>query len=1015
MAVALVLLALPAPFSEATTPLNSSPSLGDFVLYAERSVSVGAFDDVDGGDIGVVATAQPGFGIQLVVGDHTNVDPSRDLLSPSTSLGYDASVGDVQTTTLQNNGAKLGTVAPFPSALPPIPLALMPGAAGSDVNVASHQSVTLLPGTYGALTIADHCNVTLGPGTYSFSNVTISDHANLVADPAGVSIQIAGALTTAGWDTISPAAGQTADKLTILVAGSDGTNGSSQAASIGQHSQIDTLLATPNGSLSLGPYVQAAGAFAGFDIAVADHVQVKFESGFSAGGAGQQGSQQLVGYYGNPSDPSVGPLVGPVPPDTNIALAVGLPVRNPQGLHDFIQQVSDPKNPNFRKYLTQTQFYATYGATNSDYQSLMNWAKSAGFRINATYPNNLLVSVTGTAAQIERALFVNLDYRLRQDGSKFVAVDRDPSLNLTVPILHISGLTDFVLPKQGVVLNGTGIGKIYRAADLRNAYLGVGSTCQNLDGTGQIVGIVDFDVFADSDISGYDVLQIPPRNPGNVGIVATEGGNPTAGSNFETTIDIEMVQAMAPNAQILLFQGSTGITGHLDDILNAMATFSPRLTVASCSLGFGRSDNSQQALDEMAAQGTSFFTASGDFGDIGDPQGNLDMGNQTLVGGTFLSTNPLTAPLPSPVYPTNYYAGDTTWNAGRSLLSKDVTGGGIMDGKNKNGDCFCWPYSICCGSGVAIPDYQAGVDMSTNGGSTQWRNYPDVALTADDVEIFFEGSKGIVSGTSVAAPLWAGFMALVNQRSQQNGAGPAGFVNPTLYDIGLTRGAATDLYSTCFNDVQDGASNFNGFGSGFTSVPGYDLTTGWGTPTCQLINQIGSVTPLTPNTPLDLVEFVITTGGDNLRGNGGFGSGCSGTGATADVLLQDGSSFQCTLKDTGTDEEFANGSVHTIDCTVPNSVSPPLTQSHGIAGVTINIKEDYGFPCTADNWDVNDLSVSLFNPPSPPNSKVCQLNLTGGSTLQDGSTGLVRFSESAGSSGVGPSATFLTSSGSGCP
>ena len=132
-----------------------------------------------------------------------------------------------------------------------------------------------------------------------------------------------------------------------------------------------------------------------------------------------------------------------------------------------------------------------------------------------------------------------------------------------------------------------------------------------------------------------------------------------------------------------------------------------------------------------------------------------------------------------------------------------------MDGKNKVGSsfptfgnqgpssCWCWPYPACCGSGVSIPDYQKDImqrSSSTNGGSTTWRNYPDVAMLADDVEIFFNGQPISRAGTSVAAPLWAGFTALVNQKILQNdpNAGLVGFVNQTLYDSGLTSGSVDD-------------------------------------------------------------------------------------------------------------------------------------------------------------------------------------------------------------------------------
>jgi subtilase family serine protease len=683
-----------------------------------------------------------------------------------------------------------------------------------------------------------------------------------------------------------------------------------------------------------------------------------------------------------------------VPVETIISLAFGLSVRNPEGLNTFLKQVSDPKDPNFRKFLTQAEFTATFGATASDYATLQDWAQNtSGFTITDTYSNNLILSVLATAAQIETALYVNLVFRLRSDGTKYVAVDRDPSLDLIVPILEINGLNDYVVLRHSAV-NGTGgNGSLYRAADLRNAYLGVGSNCQSLDGTSQVVGIVDFTTFNASDIQAYAAAQLPATgqpalNPPNVKIVATEGGNPAPNSALESAGDVELVYAMAPNAQILFFQGSTGITGHLDDILHAMATSNPPLTVGSCSLGFGFSKNANQAIGQMAANGVSFFDASGDNGDIGKKdQGNNKFVNQTLVGGTFLSTNALIAPLPNPIYPSNYYAGENTW-AGQGF----ATSGGIMNG-------------------VPIPDYQVGVSMATNGGSTTERNYPDVSMIAANVEVFFNGAFVPFAGTSASAPLWAGYVALVNQLGQKNGGpGKSGFINPTIYDIGLTRGKANDLYRVCFNDIQDGVSNgVGGGGSGFRSVAGYDLCTGWGTPTCALINQLSSPTPLTPNQPLTITRFVITTGKDDA------GGGLHGSGITADVFLPDGGTFTLTLR-TSNQPHWDSGSVNQLDFPIPatdnsGDAIPPLTETNGIAGVVINLVQ-HNPSWSADNWDISALAVSLLNPGSP---QVCQLDLVGNSVLQDNSIGLVRLSKSAGSSGNGPSSPlFKTGPGSGC-
>jgi hypothetical protein len=275
----------------------------------------------------------------------------------------------------------------------------------------------------------------------------------------------------------------------------------------------------------------------------------------------------------------------------------------------------------------------------------------------------------------------------------------------------------------------------------------------------------------------------------------------------------------------------------------------------------------------------------------------------------------------------------------------------------------------------------------------------------------------------------------VNQRSAQNGSGLMGFLNPTLYAIGLTRGSPTDLYSNTFNDITSG-NNANGFGSGFNAVPGYDLVTGWGSPTCQLVNQLATVTPLDPNTPLSLIRFTIVTGNDDA------GGGLHGSSQTADVLLQDGSSFNVTLRHSN-EPHWDNGSTHDITFPIPDTVNPPLTQSHGIAGVRINLVQNNP-DISADNWDIADVFVNLLNPGSP---QVCQLFLVGidvlveviggagdpakgavetavttglprladgTSTLQDDSIGLVRLSKNPGHSGVGPHAEFPTGATSGC-
>ncbi len=80
-------------------------------------------------------------------------------------------------------------------------------------------------------------------------------------------------------------------------------------------------------------------------------------------------------------------------------------------------------------------------------------------------------------------------------------------------------------------------------------------------------------------------------------------------------------------------------------------------------------------------------------------------------------------------------------------------------------------------------------NMAVNGGSPTMRNIPDVALTAD-IQIFLicNNGQGVsVGGTSAAAPLWAGFIALANQQAAAGGKPSVGFLNPS-YLLTVTDG-----------------------------------------------------------------------------------------------------------------------------------------------------------------------------------------------------------------------------------
>lgn len=148
------------------------------------------------------------------------------------------------------------------------------------------------------------------------------------------------------------------------------------------------------------------------------------------------------------ADGGAPPLIGPVPPSTTINFDIGLPERNQQCLDTYIAEISDPMSPFFRLSLTPAETTAMFGPTECDYQALYDWAESAGFVVTATYSHRLLIAFSGTAAQIDAAFGVTLNYYLRPDGTQFYAPDQDPSLDLSVPLGAVSGVDNCIVPKS---------------------------------------------------------------------------------------------------------------------------------------------------------------------------------------------------------------------------------------------------------------------------------------------------------------------------------------------------------------------------------------------------------------------------------------------------------------------------------------------------------------------------------------------------------------------------------------
>jgi hypothetical protein len=502
-----------------------------------------------------------------------------------------------------------------------------------------------------------------------------------------------------------------------------------------------------------------------------------------------------------------------------LSFAITLPLRNREALTNLLREITDPTSPNYRHYLTREEFTERFGPTEDDYNALKEFARAHGLGVRNEHANRMLLEVDGTVGDIERSLHTTMRvYRHPTEARTFYAPETEPSMDIKTPVLSIRGLDNFALARPRLVLqangqdasaNGSGSGPNggFSGHDFRAAY----APDTTLTGAGQLVGLLQFDGYSPADISYYEMQAgLPSVTLSNALLNGASGLPSNNGNNVtEVTMDIETTISMAPGlAGVILYIAPN--PSPFEVVLNRMVSdnLARQLSCSWFVPGGSGDPTADQIFQEMAAQGQSFFNASGD----DDAYTSLidfpsDTPYITQVGGTTLATDG----------PGGARLSETVWNRGNGVGS----GGGIS-------------------TQYGIPWWQTNIDMSANQGSATMRNVPDVALTSENVYVRVGGGDKTVGGTSCAAPLWAGFAALINEEAAAAGQPPIGFINPTLDKL-----ASAPNYALHFYDITNGDSTKSTSPTRFFATNGYDLCTGWGTPNGQsLIDALAIVDPL---------------------------------------------------------------------------------------------------------------------------------------------------------------------------
>jgi subtilase family serine protease len=538
--------------------------------------------------------------------------------------------------------------------------------------------------------------------------------------------------------------------------------------------------------------------------------------------------------------------VGSLPAERVLTFDMLLPSAAPQQLDQFLADVYNPASVNHRHFLTPAQFTARFGPSEADWDELVRFARDQGFTVTGGSRDEMDLRLAAPVYAIEAAFHVKFRlYDHPTESRTFYSVDSEPTVAMQAAVWHISGLDNFATPQPRLQarsavaahpLTSTGgcPGNSYCGSDMRAAYYGPGS----LTGAGQSIGLVEFYGYNTTDLNTY-FSNSGQSNRVPVNGISTDG-TPVACvyskgcDDTEQTLDITQALGMAPGlAQLNVYVGSSDTA-----ILSAMSVAPPGSVTGkvdaqiSCSWGWGPADpaTDDPIFKKFAAQGQSFFTAAGDsaaYTSASQAVYPADDANVTVVGGSDLATTG----------PGGAWSSESAWSDG---------GGGYF-----------------AADGIPIPTWQAAAiatfnSRSAKAGSAALRNSPDVAGEANFDFYVCADQQGCSAnrygGTSFAAPMWAGYMALVNQQAALNGQSSIGFLNATLYALGNAGGGT---YSAAFHDIEAG-------GNGYAAVPGFDLATGWGSP-----NGAGLIAALTASAK---PNFSLTATGTPSVPAGGSGS-----------------------------------------------------------------------------------------------------------------------------------------------
>jgi kumamolisin len=482
--------------------------------------------------------------------------------------------------------------------------------------------------------------------------------------------------------------------------------------------------------------------------------------------------------------------VGTLAAGTSIQVTVSLAQRDQAGLQTFLNRVADPASPQYKHYLTVSQFASRFGATKATVAQVSAYLASHGLTVGKVTANGLTLSASGTAAQVQKAFGTTIATYRDGSGRTFYANAAAPVLpkGIAAAVTDVSGLSDYAVSHRNSVKatpQATAKASVagYTPTQIRGAYNLTSAISAGYTGAGQTVALEEFSAFTQSDVTTYDKkFSLTPSTPV---VVKSDGGTTDTSGEDEVELDIEVVQAIAPGATIKVYEAPNSDAGEAAVYAQLVSDDVPIISTSWGQDEAAETASNRVALNtdfqEAAAQGQSIYAASGDSGsdDAGNGGTSVDFPASdpyvTGAGGTTLK-----------ITSSNGWSSEKAWSD---------SGGGVS-------------------SYFDTPSFQTSVNSGT------YRAVPDVAADANPSTgwaIYTEGSWQEFGGTSAAAPNWAAFTAIYDDEAKAVSKPALGFANASIYAL-----AESSNYKSAFHDVTSGSNG------AYSAGTGYDKVTGWG-------------------------------------------------------------------------------------------------------------------------------------------------------------------------------------------